>query len=95
MSMKRTRQKSYSPSRRNEADAPSRKNALDKEWRWEEHVSYQPDSAFVPYSMQSKYKVGDFLLHSKFGKGVVISVEAARMDVLFMDGRKKLGQGLP
>jgi len=32
--------------------------------------------------------------HPKFGKGVVLAVEEQRMDVLFAEGKKKLGQGL-
>jgi hypothetical protein len=51
------------------------------------------DDAFVPYSMSERYTKGQLVLHSKFGKGVVTDAEQARVEILFQEGKKKLGHG--
>ncbi len=95
MSMKRTRQRTYSPGRRgDQTNAGLGKNANAPEKSWEEYTAGQPDDAFSAYSMKSKYDRGALVTHPKFGKGVVLAVEEQRMDVLFAEGKKKLGQGL-
>jgi hypothetical protein len=96
MSMKRTRQKTYSSTRR-VSDNPSGslgKTAAEPDKTWEEHMEGQPEDAFLPYSLKAKYDRGAFLAHPKFGKGIVVGVEATRIEVLFADGKKKLGHGL-
>ncbi len=96
MSMKRTRAKSsYGSSRRGD-DGPISfgKSSQAAEKTWDDYVSGQSDDAFQPYSMKSKFERGALINHPKFGKGVVLGVEDQRMDVLFADGKKKLGQGL-
>jgi hypothetical protein len=45
----------------------------------------------VPYALASRFEKGVLVLHAKFGKGVVLAVEGTRIDVLFAEGRKKLG----
>jgi len=96
MSMKRTRAKSYGSSRRdNDGTISFGKSSQAAEKTWDDYVSGQSDDAFVPYSMKTKFEQGALINHPKFGKGVVLGVEEQRMDVLFADGKKKLGQGLP
>ena len=58
---------------------------------WEEHVAEKPDDAFTPYNMADKYAKGQLLLHAKFGKGVVVDADALRVEILFQEGKKKLG----
>jgi hypothetical protein len=41
----------------------------------------------------NKYTKGGYILHPKFGKGIIASVEGSRVIVLFADGTKKLGHG--
>ena len=95
MSMKRTRQRTYSPGRGgDQAIGSLSKSGGEKEKSWEECAANQPDDAFAPYSLKSKFEKGALLAHPKFGKGIVVAVEEQRMDVLFADGKKKLGQGL-
>ena len=96
MSIKRTKQRSF---RRREDDVSFtsfNKNADDgPEKSWEEQVANQPEEAFLPYSMQTTLTKGAFISHPKFGKGVVVGVELQRADVLFADGKRKLGHHLP
>ena len=44
--------------------------------------------------MSSRYAKGNLILHSKFGKGLVLGVEGPRIEVLFQDGKKKLGHAV-
>ncbi len=46
---------------------------------------------FSPYATTTKFAKGALVSHSKFGKGLVVSVEGSRIEVLFEDGVKKLG----
>lgn len=92
MSMKRSKQRSFS--RRDDDVAPFSFGApvnAEPEKSWEEHVTGQPEEAFVPYSLQATFAKGALLAHPKFGKGIVVAVDGARVDVLFSDGKKKLG----
>jgi hypothetical protein len=66
---------------------------LPPEPTWAE-VEGKPEDAFVPFAMSSKYAKGDLIQHPKFGKGLVLVVEATRIEVLFHDGKKKLGHAV-
>jgi hypothetical protein len=96
MSIKRTKQRSF---RRRDDDVSftslNNKDSDEPERSWEEQVAGQPDEAFTPYSMQSALTKGALINHPKFGKGVVVGVEPQRADVLFADGKRKLGHRLP
>jgi hypothetical protein len=97
MSMKRTRAKSFGTSRRHD-DAPISFNKAareEPEKSWEEHTEGKPDEAFAAYSMKARYERGALIAHPKFGKGVIVHAEEQRVDVLFADGKRKLGHGLP
>lgn len=63
----------------------------EPEKTWAEHLEGKGDDAFFIYAMTSRFSKGQLLAHPKFGKGVVIAVEGARIEVLFEDGPKKLG----
>jgi hypothetical protein len=65
-----------------------------KQWDWEKDVASQPDEAFTQYAPKSRFAKDAFLVHPKFGKGVVLDVEPSRVEVLFQDGPKKLAHGL-
>lgn len=91
MSMKRTKQRSSGSSRQggdDESDAWSKPNEPEPKW---EEVDAKPDASFVPFALSSRYAKGDLIRHSKFGKGLVVGVEGTRIEVLFQEGKKKLG----
>jgi hypothetical protein len=95
MSMKRSRTKTYSSSRRyDDAPLPLSKAAPEPEKTWDEYTAGKPEESFVPYSMKTKFERGALIAHPKFGKGVVINVEDQRIDVLFADGKRKLGHAI-
>jgi hypothetical protein len=66
----------------------------EKQWDWEKDVSALPDSAFTAYTPKTKFAKEAFVLHAKFGKGVVVAVEAQKVDILFQEGPKKLAHSL-
>jgi hypothetical protein len=91
MSMKRTKQRSTGSSRNSsEDDSPAWGKPADPEPSWAD-VESKPDDSFVPFVVSSRYAKGSLILHSKFGKGLVLGVEGTRIEVLFQDGKKKLG----
>lgn len=98
MSIKRSHRSSGS-ARRNEPVSPfsfgKQPAPPEPEKTWEEHTAGQPDEAFVPYSMKTRFAKGALILHPKFGKGAVVAVETTLVEVLFSDGKKKLGHGAP
>lgn len=61
---------------------------------WAEATEGQADDAFAAYSMATRYAKDQLLAHPKFGKGVVTDVEASRVEILFQDGKRKLGHGV-
>jgi hypothetical protein len=93
MSMKRTKQAARGRSKDDESLAPWNRKQPEKTYTFAEDVAAQPEESFVPYSLKSRYGKGALLLHPKFGRGVVTTVEGSRVDVLFEDGTKKLGHG--
>src|SRR3982751_2094118 len=95
MSMKRSKEVRRHSGREEEgSDGFFTPKAAAKQWDWEKDVSSQPDDAFAQYSPKSRFANHAFLVHPKFGKGVVIDVEPSRVEVLFQDGPKKLAHGL-
>ncbi len=89
MSMKRSKQRT-SGSGRNSEEVDAWAKPLEPEPTWDE-VESKPDQSFVPFALSSRYAKGDLILHPKFGKGLVLGAEATRIEVLFQDGKKKLG----
>jgi hypothetical protein len=91
MSMKRTKQRGSATGRNSDQDESSAWNKPpEPEPTWAE-VDSKPEASFVPFAMSSRYTKGDLIMHSKFGKGLVLGVEPTRIEVLFQDGKKKLG----
>jgi hypothetical protein len=94
MSMKRSKQRSSGSGRFSGKDDDSAwSKPAEPEPSWSE-VESKPDEAFVPFALSSKYAKGDLILHPKFGKGLVVGVEATRIEVLFHEGKKKLGHAV-
>ena len=92
MSMKRARAKSGGSGRSSgEEESSFFSKPKEPEKTWAEHTEGKEDGTYVMYSMASRYTKGQLVLHTKFGKGVVIGVEPQRIEVLFEDGPKKLG----
>jgi hypothetical protein len=93
MSMKRSKQRSAGSGRysKDEDSAWSKPPEPDPSWS---EVDAKPDDSFVPFALSSRYSKGDLILHPKFGKGLVLGVEATRIEVLFQDGKKKLGHAV-
>lgn len=91
MSMKRTKQRSGGRDKDVETDFWAKPAA--PEVTWDQAMEGKEEEAFAAYSMASRYTKGQLLTHPKFGKGVVVDVEASRVEILFQDGKKKLGHG--
>ena len=94
MSMKRTK-KSSSATKGSQSEGSMGFNppttVLPK---WEEATAEKPDEAFVPYALSRTFTRSELVLHPKFGKGVVVGVDGARIEVLFSDGVRKLAHGV-
>jgi hypothetical protein len=96
MSMKRSHPKSSGSRRRDGEDSPfawAQKGAQAPEKSWQEWVDGKPDEAFAPYSLKSRFAEGALMAHPKFGKGAVVSVQGGTIEVLFSEGKKRLGHG--
>ena len=91
MSMKRAKQRTGGRDKDIETDFWAKPTVPEK--TWEEQVADKPDDTFAPYSMAEKFALGQYVLHSKFGKGVVVDADATRVEILFQEGIKKLGHG--
>jgi hypothetical protein len=92
MSMKRSKQRNSGSGRQSEElDAWAKPPEPEPEWAV---VEAKPDASFVPFAMSTRFSKGDFIVHPKFGKGLVLVVEGTRIEVLFQDGKKKLGHAV-
>ncbi len=93
MSIKRTKQRSFGRDAGGDDDeSPFFKKAAEPQPTWDD-VKDKPEDAFVPYAMTSRFAKGALIQHSKFGRGIVVAVEATSIQVLFEEGTKKLGHG--
>ncbi|HJV64610.1 MAG TPA: hypothetical protein VJ550_02635 [Geomonas sp.] len=64
--------------------------ALSDEALWEQSIApHDPDQA-VAYSMDGKYRVNTLLTHPTFGIGLIASIQAGKIEVIFKAGRKLL-----
>ena len=93
MSMKRTKQRTGG-SGRDTGDHDPWAKPPEPEPTWAE-VEGKPEGSFVPFAMSTRFAKGDLITHPKFGKGLVLGVEGTRIEVLFQDGKKKLGHAVP
>jgi hypothetical protein len=94
MSMKRSKQRTFGRGSGGAEDDGFFKKAQEPEKNWDEHMEGKEDAAFAPYVMQNRYEKGALVLHTKFGKGVVVDVDATHVQVLFQDAKRKLGHGV-
>ena len=95
MSMKRTKQRSSGSGRGSDEDEPDAwGKPKEPEPTWAD-IESKPDESFLPFAMSSRYAKGNLISHPKFGKGLVLGVEGTRIEVLFQDGKKKLGHSVP
>jgi hypothetical protein len=91
MSMKRSKQRNPSGGRPgDDAESSAWSKPAPPEPTWAD-VESKAEESFVPFLLSSRYAKGDLIAHPKFGKGLVLGVEGARIEVLFHDGKKKLG----
>ena len=65
-----------------------------KEVTWEEGVAACQDDEFTAYSMKVMFAKDALIAHPTFGKGIVLSVDDKKMEVLFKDGKKRLAMGM-
>jgi hypothetical protein len=94
MSMKRSKQRSSGSDRGSSDDGPepwAKPAAPEPTWA---DVESKPDESFTPFAMSTRYAKGDLIKHPKFGKGLVIDAEPTRIEVLFQEGKKKLGHSV-
>jgi hypothetical protein len=61
-----------------------------KEMTWHEAMADKSEAEFVNYTMRGHFTPGTLLRHSTFGKGVVLSVDVQKMEVLFAESKKML-----
>lgn len=93
MSMKRTKQRGSGGGRDKDTETDFWAKPKEAEKTWEQAMENQPDDAFVAYAMTTRFALGQLVTHPKFGKGVVTDVDPLRVEILFQDGKKKLGHG--
>jgi hypothetical protein len=91
MSMKRSKSRGTGARDSGDSDGGFFSKPKAPEKTWAEHVEGKTDADFSPYALGSTYVLGALVAHSKFGKGVVIEVEAQKVNVLFEDAPRKLG----
>jgi hypothetical protein len=91
MSIKRTKQRSFSSREADESPSAFGHKPAAPPPTWAEATAEKSDADFTPYAMTTRFVKGALIVHSKFGKGVVVDVEPTRVEVLFEDGAKKLG----
>jgi hypothetical protein len=78
------------------ANSPSSraKAEHDRIHEWEKKILGQAATAFSRYSIERKFKVGELILHRKFGEGYVTNVlEDGKIAVMFRDGERTLAHG--
>lgn len=61
---------------------------------WAEAVEGKATADFKAYAINATYAQGDLLRHPKLGDGVVLSVEANKIEVLFESGPRKLAHAM-
>jgi hypothetical protein len=94
MSMKRTKEVSRGRGARELEGGFWDKKGPERVYNFETEVAGKPDDAFVAYVPTARYEKDALVVHTKFGKGIVIDVEPQRVEVLFSDGPRKLSHGL-
>jgi len=66
----------------------------EKETTWQEAVAGKPEAAFTNYASSGRFTPGTLLNHPTFGKGIVLSIDDHKMEVLFAESKKILAMGV-
>jgi phage FluMu protein Com len=85
---------------RNPSEAPKKKTrsvtakdtAVAAGGRWELALA-ESSGRSQPYTMDGKYRVGDCIVHDRFGKGIVLKLYVKKCDVLFQDRERLMASG--
>lgn len=93
MSMKRTKKSSGGKSSQSEGSLGFNPPPSELP-SWADSVALRDDSVFTGYNIGRTFARGEHIAHTKFGKGVVISVGTGKVDVLFEEGVKTLAHGV-
>jgi hypothetical protein len=89
--MKRSKPRSFGSRDSAEAETGLGAKKIEPPKVWADEVAPKDDANFTAYAPTGRFAKGALLLHPRFGKGLVVGVEGARLEVLFEDGVKKLG----
>jgi hypothetical protein len=85
------------PRERKVRAAPTERRGSREQHRiaqWQETVNGRGAEAFTRYSTDKTFKLGQLLLHKKFGEGYVTQVlEDSKVSVMFRDGPRTLAHG--
>ena len=93
MSIKRAKQRTFGKAADSEEDNYFAK-PKEPEKTWDEHMDGKKDADFHKYAMSDRYAKGAFVMHPKFGKGIVVAIDATNVQILFQEGINKLGHGV-
>lgn len=64
--------------------------------QWEaKNEAMAPDTVVWDYKWTERYERGDIIAHARFGRGFIESVTADEMEVLFLEGRKRMAMNRP
>jgi phage FluMu protein Com len=85
---------------RNPSEAPKKKTrsvtakdtAVAAGGRWELALA-ESSGRSQPYTMDGKYRVGDCIVHDRFGKGIVLKLYVKKCDVLVQDRERLMASG--
>lgn len=91
--MKRAKQRGTGSGRGSDTETDFWAKPAEPEKSWNEQVDGKADDSFVPYALSQRYTRGQLVVHPKFGKGVIVDADAVRIEILFQEGKKKLGHG--
>ena len=68
----------------------------EQEQVWRKAIAGRAVNDFTPYKISHVFQEGQLIAHKRFGDGVVARViDAAKVEVLFQDASRVLGQGQP
>lgn len=95
MSMKRAKQRTSGSTRDKGGDFDPWAKPKAPEKTWEEQVDGKADGDFKPYALTERFGKGQLVVHPKFGRGVIVDADATRIEILFQEGKKKLGHAQP
>jgi len=65
-----------------------------KERLWKEALAPKGAAEALPYRTTQTFVAGQIVEHAKFGKGVVLRVDGAKIEVIFKDGTRLLAHGM-